>query len=99
MFFVEKNRPALILAPMEGVTDAPMRALQTERGGFDLCVSEFIRVSQDIVPARTFLNDVPELREGARTKAGVPVQVQLLGGHPERVALSALRAIAAGAQG
>ena len=39
---IEAGVPALVLAPMEGVTDAPMRTLLTERGGFSLCVTEFL---------------------------------------------------------
>jgi tRNA-dihydrouridine synthase C len=94
---IQNQIPALVLAPMEGVTDFPMRALQSERGGFSFCVSEFIRVSQDVLPIRTFLEQVPELRHSARTHSGTPVQVQLLGGNEERMALSALQAIRAGA--
>ena len=29
--WIRHGRPALVLAPMEGVTDAPMRALMSER--------------------------------------------------------------------
>jgi tRNA-dihydrouridine synthase C len=94
---VKRGIPALILAPMEGVTDAPMRACLTERGGFDFCVTEFYRISQDVPASRAFLRHMPELAFGARTPAGVPVQLQLLGGNPERMALAAERAVAAGA--
>lgn len=94
---LEKGKASLILAPMEGVTDAPMRAFLTERGGFSFCVSEFLRVSQDVLPYRTFLKHVPELNQGAKTSAGVPVQVQLLGGDPEKLAQTALNAVVAGA--
>ena len=96
--WISPEKPAIILAPMEGVTDAPMRAFLTERGGFRFCVSEFLRVSQEIPPARVFLEHVPELINGGKTPAGTPVQVQLLGGDPEKMALSALRAIEAGAK-
>lgn len=92
--------PALILAPMEGVTDAPMRTLLTEHGGFTFCVSEFLRISQDVPPARVFRTHVPELnRAGCSTPAGTPVQIQLLGGNAERLALSAQVAVTAGALG
>lgn len=96
---IERGRPAVVLAPMEGVTEAPMRGLLTEIGGFDYCVSEFVRVSQEIVPAKTFHNYVPELASAGRTAAGAYVQVQLLGGDPERVARSALQAVRVGAPG
>ncbi|MFZ9595267.1 MAG: tRNA dihydrouridine synthase [Bdellovibrionia bacterium] len=94
---IQANRPALVLAPMEGVTDAPMRALLTQRGGFTLCVSEFIRISQSLLPARTYLEHVPELKTGCRTQAQVPVQIQLLGGDEQRLAKSAVQAVQLGA--
>jgi len=83
---------------MEGVTDAPMRAFLSERGGFSYCVSEFLRVSQDPVSAKVFFRDIPELRTDCKTPSGLPVQIQLLGGHPERMAQSALTAISCGAR-
>ncbi|MBI5607609.1 MAG: tRNA-dihydrouridine synthase family protein [Deltaproteobacteria bacterium] len=91
--------PGLVLAPMQGVTEAPMRALLTELGGFDLCVSEFVRVAQNPLTEKVVIRMVPELRRAARTPAGVPVQVQLLGGDPERLALAAQTAVRAGATG
>lgn len=94
---INPGQPALVLAPMEGVTDAPMRALQSELGGFTFCVSEFLRVSQDVPPARVFLEHIPELRNGCRTAAGLPVGIQLLGGDPEKLARSALVAVGLGA--
>ena len=93
------NRPALILAPMEGVTDAPMRALQGATGAFSFMVTEFIRVSADSLPERQFRREVPELAHGAKTPNGVTVLVQLLGGDPDRMAESAVAACAAGAPG
>lgn len=82
---------------MEGVIDAPMREFLTERGGINLCVTEFIRVSQDVPSARVFYRHVPELRSSGLTASGVPVQVQLLGGNPERLALAASQAVELGA--
>lgn len=96
---VEKGTPAVILAPMEGVTDAPMRAFLTERGGFSFCVSEFLRISQNVPYLRPFYDHVPELHHGACTPSGTPVHFQLLGGNPERLALAAERACEAGAYG
>ena len=89
--------PALILAPMQGVTDAPMRALQGELGAFTFAVSEFARVSQEAVPKRVFRRHVPELDANGRTPTGLPVQVQLLGGDPDLMARSAVNACNAGA--
>ena len=96
---LRNGTPALLLAPMEGVTDAPMRAFLSERGGFSFCVSEFLRVSQTPIPRKVFFRDIPELHDGCRTKSGLPVQIQLLGGDPERMAQSALTAIRCGARG
>jgi tRNA-dihydrouridine synthase C len=83
---------------MEGVTDAPMRELLTEMGGFDFCVTEFLRVSAEIPPSRVFRRHVPEISQGCRTKAGTPTQVQLLGGNPQKLAESAARAVSLGVQ-
>jgi len=95
---IEAGTPALILAPMEGVTDAPMRALLSEVSGFTSCVTEFLRVSQSVPGVRVFREHVPELASGCRTPAGVPVQVQLLGGDPDRLAAAAMNAVRAGAR-
>ncbi len=75
--------PALILlAPMEGLLDFVLRDILTQVGGIDRCVSEFIRVSDTVLPDRVFLRYVPELRNGSRTPAGTPVRPQLLGSDP-----------------
>ena len=94
---IEAGVPALVLAPMEGVTDAPMRALLSELGGFTFCVTEFLRVSQGVPGSRAFRAHAPEVAHGCRTPAGLPVQVQLLGGDPDKLALAALSAVQAGA--
>lgn len=83
---------------MEGVIDAPMRTLLTERGGFSFCVSEFLRVHHQIYPRRVFEAHVPELKQEGKTPSGVPVQVQLLGGNEEQMALNAFKAYEAGAR-
>ncbi len=90
-------RPALVLAPMEGVTDAPMRAVQGECGAFTYAVAEFLRVAQTVPPRAVLLRHVPELLAGGRTPTGLPVQVQLLGGDPGRLAETAALAHAVGA--
>lgn len=74
--------PALWLAPMEGLLDHGLRDTLTRVGGIDLCVSEFIRVTDTVLPHRAFTRVVPELLHGSRTPAGVPVRVQLLGSDP-----------------
>lgn len=82
---------------MEGVTDAPMRAFFTERGGFDFCVSEFLRICELVPPARVYQSHIPELLSGGKTPSGIPVQVQLLGGREIPMAESARRAVELGA--
>ncbi|SEK63568.1 tRNA-dihydrouridine synthase C [Atopomonas hussainii] len=72
----------IALAPMEGLVDAPLRDLLTRVGGVDWCVTEFIRVTDRLLPAKEFFRLAPELLNGARTAAGVPVRVQLLGSDP-----------------
>lgn len=97
--FLKNGVPALLLAPMEGVTDFPMRALLTELGGFQYCVSEFVRVTQEPVPEKVFYRLIPELRSGGRTASGIPIIVQLLGGDSQKIAESALTAVKCGALG
>lgn len=87
----------LVLAPMEGLADAPMRALLTSMGGYDWCVSEFIRINDTLLPPRVFRRYVPEADNGFRTPAGTPVHVQLLGSDPVAVAENAAVAAALGA--
>jgi tRNA-dihydrouridine synthase C len=94
---LRSDEPALILAPMEGVTDAPMRAVQGAVGAFTFAVSEFLRVSHAVPPAHVFHNHVPELRTGGITATGLRVQIQLLGGDAGRMAESAARACELGA--
>jgi tRNA-dihydrouridine synthase C len=89
----------IILAPMEGVIDHTMRTLLTELGGIDRCVTEFVRVTDELLPSRTFYRLCPELHQGGLTPSGVPVYVQLLGGKPVPMAQNARRAAALGAPG
>jgi tRNA-dihydrouridine synthase C len=48
----------------------------------DRCVSEFIRVTNTVLPDRVYMRVVPEMLTGWRTFAGVPVRPQLLGSDP-----------------
>ena len=72
----------LLLAPMEGLLDHSLRDVLTAVGGIDRCVSEFIRITDRLLPPRAFLRLMPELANGSRTAAGVPVRAQLLGSDP-----------------
>ena len=89
----------LLLAPMEGLLDFTLRDVLTRVGGVDRCVSEFIRVTDMLLPARVFLRIVPELRHGSRTPAGVPVRAQLLGSDPACLAENAARLASLGPAG
>lgn len=89
----------ILLAPMEGVVDAMMRDVLTQIGGIDLCVTEFIRVTDRLLPASEFFKDCPELRTGDATRTGVPVLVQLLGGQPGPLGENAALACELGARG
>lgn len=81
----------LLLAPMEGLLDATLRDVLTRVGGVDRCVSEFIRITDTLLPERAFTRVVPELLNGGRTRAGVPVRPQLLGSDPVCLADNAAR--------
>jgi tRNA-dihydrouridine synthase C len=72
----------LLLAPMEGLLDHPLREVLSAVGGIDRCVSEFIRITDMLMPDRVFTRIVPELLQGGRTRAGTPVRPQLLGSDP-----------------
>lgn len=89
----------IILAPMEGLADNILRDCLTLVGGIDLCVTEFIRVTDQLLPERVFYRLCPELYHGCKTPAGVPVRVQLLGSNPEALGLNAQRALALGSHG
>jgi tRNA-dihydrouridine synthase C len=89
----------LVLAPMEGLLDYPLREVLTAIGGVDRCVSEFIRITDQLMPDRVFTRIVPELLHGGRTRAGVPVRPQLLGADPQCMAENAARLAALGPEG
>ncbi len=87
------GRPGLrlLLAPMEGLLDDPLRAVLTACGGYDYAVTEFARVSGTLLPDRFFCRIAPELLSASRTTAGTPVRVQLLGADPACMADNAAR--------
>ena len=89
----------LLLAPMEGLLDFVLRDILTRVGGIDRCVSEFIRITDQLLPERVFTRIVPELHNGGRTLAGVPVRAQLLGSDPVCLAENAARLAALGPAG
>jgi tRNA-dihydrouridine synthase C len=89
----------LILAPMEGVMDHLMRELLTEINDFDLCITEFVRVIDNLLPEHVFYRMIPELLNKGRTPSGTPVRVQILGQDPVWMAENAHRAIELGSNG
>jgi len=93
----------VVLAPMEGVLDHRMREILTSIGGYDLCVTEFVRVVEQIISDKAFYRTCPELLNatayGATTKAGTPVRVQLLGQHPQYMAENAAKVLELGSNG
>ncbi len=84
---------------MEGLLDHSLRDALTRVGGVDRCVSEFIRVTGTLLPCRAFERVVPELRNGSRTAAGVPVRAQLLGSDAVCLAENAARLAEMGSAG
>ena len=89
----------ILLAPMEGVLDHSLRDVLTRVGGIDRCVSEFIRVTDRLLPARVFQRLMPELLNGGRTPAGTPVRGQLLGSDPACLADNAAMLASLGPDG
>ena len=84
---------------MEGLLDFVLRDILTRAGGIDRCVSEFIRITDQLLPERVFTRIVPELHNGSRTLAGVPVRAQLLGSDPVCLAENAARLASLGPAG
>ena len=93
------NEVKLLLAPMEGLLDFVLRDVLTRVGGIDRCVSEFIRVTNTLLPERAFIRVVPELLNGSCTLAGVPVRPQLLGSDPVCLSENAGRLASLGPMG
>ena len=89
----------ILLAPMEGLLDHMLRDALTRVGGIDRCVSEFIRITDMLMPNRVFTRIVPELLSGSRTAAGVPVRPQLLGSDVHCMAENAAKLAALAPEG
>ena len=84
---------------MEGLLDFVLRDILTRVGGYDRCVSEFIRITDQLLPDRVFYRIIPELNNNGRTLSGVPVRAQLLGSDPNWLAENAVRLAALGPEG
>ena len=87
----------IALAPMEGLVDEILRDVLTRVGGIDWCVTEFIRVTERVLPVNTYEKLAPELFTGAQTAAGTPMRVQFLGSDPACLADNAAFACTLGA--
>ncbi len=74
-------------------------AAHVHPSGIDRCVSEFIRITDTLLPPRAFIRTMPELLTGGRTLAGVPVRGQLLGSDPTLLAENAARLAELGSHG
>jgi tRNA-dihydrouridine synthase B len=75
--------PNLVLAPMAGVTDSPMRRLIKELGGVGLIVTEFISVeglTRGNLRTHQMMKFLPEER---------PISIQIFGYNEERMAAAA----------
>lgn len=86
--------PALLLAPMEGVTDPAFRGLILDcnaAGSVGAACTEFLRVSQLALPARRIAEELGPARRD------VPVGVQLMGNDAALLAASAVHAASVGA--
>lgn len=94
--------PVRLLAPMEGLTDPLMRQILTQIASdlgrpYDWSVSEFIRITQHVLPAHVFYKYVPELHHDAKTASGTPIHVQILGSEAQLMAENAAYACELGA--
>ncbi len=96
------DKPVRLLAPMEGLTDPLMRQILTQIATdlgrpYDWSISEFIRVTQHVLPAHVFYRYVPELHHNAKTASGTPIHIQLLGSEAQLIAENAAYACELGA--
>ncbi|OUY06718.1 tRNA dihydrouridine synthase [Acinetobacter populi] len=87
----------LVLAPMEGLTDPLMRDILTQVGQYDWCVTEFIRVTDSLLPDHVYHHYCPELKNHGKTPAETPVHVQFLGNRLDMLAANAYKAVELGA--
>jgi hypothetical protein len=92
-----KRNSYIVLAPMQGLCDDVMRHLLTHIGGFDECVSEFVRITHTVHSRQTWLRHIPEIATNNQTVAGTPCTVQILGSDENMMAINALEAIKLGA--
>jgi hypothetical protein len=56
----------IVLAPMEGLADDVLRAVLTQAGGYDWCVTEFVRVTSTLLPHSLYTRTQPGTEEAVR---------------------------------
>jgi tRNA-dihydrouridine synthase len=71
--FLPSDRPALVLAPMQDVTDLPFMRIIARRGAPDWFVTEYFRVHPDSCLNRYILRSIAE------NETGKPIFAQLIG--------------------
>lgn len=71
--FLPHNRPALVLAPMQDVTDLPFMRVLARRGAPDWFVTEYFRVHPDSCLNRYILRSIAE------NETGRPIFAQMIG--------------------
>ncbi|SFU64264.1 tRNA-dihydrouridine synthase C [Xenorhabdus koppenhoeferi] len=64
---------------MEGVLDSLVRELLSEIKEYDLCITEFLRVVDSLLPVKSFYRLCPELHNQSRTPSGTAVRAVKLG--------------------
>ena len=78
-----KQRPALVLAPMQNVTDLPFMRVCARRGGPDWFVTEFIRI-HSVAKLDPYI-----LRSITENSTGKPVFAQIIGSDTESMVRAA----------
>ena len=89
----------IILGPMEGVLDYGLRSILTSINRYDLCITEFVRVVDQLLPKKVFYRTAPELLNHDNFKNKTPIRIQLLGNDENWLSENAARAIELGSKG
>ena len=79
-----ENRPLLILAPMQDITDLPFWRVMSRYGGPDVYYTEYFRVHRDSRPEKYILRSIEENPDGK------PVIAQMIGQDLEALRRTAL---------
>ena len=79
-----ENRPLLILAPMQDITDLPFWRVMSHYGGPDIYYTEYFRVHRDSRPEKYILRSIEENPDGK------PVIAQMIGQDLEALRRTAL---------